>query len=253
MINNFTVSEFPPEVIKELNYYVYRLIDPRNGETFYIGKGNGNRIFQHLKCSQNILKNEDETDLELKFKRIRDIEKSGLNVIHIIHRHGLENNTAIHVEAALLDAYPGTTNIVGGHYSNETGPMNAYEILMRYKAETAELQHDVILININRTISNRETYDCVRFAWKLDVNRAKKAEYVLAVEKGIIIGVFKPENWHLARKQYFPEFEDHTNKRYGFIGEEANEDIKSLYIRKRIPEEFRKKGAANPVKYNYDR
>jgi len=28
----------------------------------------------------------------------------------------------------------------------------------------------------------------VRFAWKLDVDRARKAEYVLAIEKGIIVG-----------------------------------------------------------------
>jgi len=26
---------FPNEVITELKFYVYRLIDPRNGETFY--------------------------------------------------------------------------------------------------------------------------------------------------------------------------------------------------------------------------
>ena len=45
MINNFKINEFPSEVIKELGYYVYRLIDPRNGETFYVGKGKGNRIF----------------------------------------------------------------------------------------------------------------------------------------------------------------------------------------------------------------
>lgn len=252
MMNNFTISEFPPEVIKELNYYVYRLIDPRNGETFYIGKGNGNRIFQHLKCSESITNDEEETDLELKFKRIRDIRKSGLNVIHVIHRHGLESSTAFHVEAALLDAYPGTANIAGGHNSNETGPMNAYEILMRYRMETADLKHKVILININRTVNNRDTYDCVRFAWKLDVNRARKAEYVLAVEKGVIVGIFKPSKWELAVKQYFPEFEGHTNKRFGFIGEEANGEIQSLYIRKRIPQEFRKKGAANPIKYSYN-
>lgn len=30
-------------------YYVYRLIDPRTYETFYVGKGCGDRVFQHTK------------------------------------------------------------------------------------------------------------------------------------------------------------------------------------------------------------
>lgn len=250
-MNNFKIKEFPSEVIAELDYYVYRLIDPRNGDTFYIGKGRGNRIFEHLKCAVNT--KDEEDDIDLKYKRIREIKNSGLEIIHIIHRHGLDSKTAFHVEAALIDAYPGTTNIVGGHYSNETGPMNAYEIFTRYKAETAELKHKVLLININRSINNQSTYDAVRFAWKLDVERARKADFVLALEKGIIVGVFKPLEWYLARKQYFPEFTNHTNKRYGFIGEEVSDEIQSLYLRKRIPEKFRKKGAANPVKYNYEK
>ena len=45
-MNNFKINAFPSEVIKELNYYVYRLIDPRNGKTFYVGKGN--RVFTHV-------------------------------------------------------------------------------------------------------------------------------------------------------------------------------------------------------------
>jgi hypothetical protein len=33
------VESFPPGVGERLGTYVYRLIDPRNGETFYVGKG----------------------------------------------------------------------------------------------------------------------------------------------------------------------------------------------------------------------
>ena len=60
---------FPNEVIKELGYYVYRLIDPRNGETFYVGKGKDNRVFQHIAGE---IDPEDE-DLSGKLKRIHEI------------------------------------------------------------------------------------------------------------------------------------------------------------------------------------
>lgn len=40
---------FTDEVTEKLGFYVYRLIDPRNGETFYVGKGYGNRVFAHQK------------------------------------------------------------------------------------------------------------------------------------------------------------------------------------------------------------
>ena len=37
---------FSEEVCNKIGNYVYRLIDPRNGETFYVGKGRDNRVFQ---------------------------------------------------------------------------------------------------------------------------------------------------------------------------------------------------------------
>ena len=151
----------------------------------------------------------------------------------------------------MIDAFPASANISGGHYSNDTGPMNAYEILTRYQAEEADINHNVLMININRSINNKDTYDAVRFAWKLSVDRAKRAEYILAIEKGIIVDVFKAVEWQLATKQNFPEFGDHNDMRYGFVGDEANVEIKQQYIHKRLPEKYRKKGASNPIKYSY--
>jgi hypothetical protein len=37
----------------------------------------------------------------------------------------------------------------------------------------------------------------------------------------------------------------------GFVGREAPDDIKQLYIGKRVPDEYRKRGAANPVRYTW--
>ena len=66
-------------VIKRLNNYVYRLIDPRNGETFYVGVGKGKRVLQHVmgKVSQydDEVFREDEHDPKLA--RIKDIQWKG--------------------------------------------------------------------------------------------------------------------------------------------------------------------------------
>ena len=98
-------NSFSPEVTAELKWYVYRLIDPRNGETFYVGKGQGNRVFDH---ARGIVGNDDEHVADPKTHRIHEIRATGLEVGHIIHRHGiLTDKIAYEVEAALIDAYPG--------------------------------------------------------------------------------------------------------------------------------------------------
>jgi hypothetical protein len=241
-------SEFPHEVIKELKYYVYRLIDPRNGETFYVGKGKGNRVFQHMKGARA---GEESDEISDKLQTIREIHNAGLEVIHVIHRHGLDQLNALEVEASLIDAYPGVTNIQGGTGSNDYGPMNAKEIIDKYAAEEAVFNHKCLMITINRTASGRGIYSATRYAWKISKTKVKEVEYVLSVIQGMIVGVFKPQQWLDATQENFPEFSYVGDGRIGFIGVEAEESIKQLYLRKRVPEKYRKRGAANPIKYSF--
>ena len=138
---------FPSEVIERLKTYVYRLIDPRNGETFYVGKGRGNRVFAHIRGEQGI----EGDDLDNRMRRIRRIRLAGFEVAHVIHRHGMDDARAFEVESALMDAYPGLTNEVGGVGGNEFGAMHAMEIIRKYAAEPADFRHRVVLISVNRS------------------------------------------------------------------------------------------------------
>ena len=80
----------------------------------------------------------------------------------------------------------------------------------------------------------------------------------MAVEKGLIVGVLVADRWHPATKEHFPELSDDREGRYGFVGELLNEDseiihqrILNKYLRKRLPDNYRKRGASNPIKYAY--
>ena len=236
--------EFTAEISKELGNYVYRLIDPRNGETFYVGKGKGNRVFSHAKG--NI---QEDTKYE-KESRIREIQLSGFKVSHVIHRHGMDTNTALEVEAALIDAYPGLTNIMNGQGNNDFGVMHAKEIIQRYCAEEAEFKHKVLLISVNKSALDNSLYEAVRYAWRLDKKNAEKANVVLATVQGLIVGAFVVDKWLEANNNNFPGKENIPG-RYGFIGIEAPSDIKKLYIGKVLPPKYRKRGASNPIKYTW--
>jgi hypothetical protein len=64
-----------------LAYYVYLLIDPRDGKVFYVGKGKGERCLQHS----------SKDDGAAKASKIAEIEAAGLTPQIDIIRHGLEN------------------------------------------------------------------------------------------------------------------------------------------------------------------
>ncbi len=240
------INSFPEEVSRQLKTYVYRLIDPRNGETFYVGKGRGNRVFAHIRAEEGL----EGDELDNKLKRIREIRLAGFEVGHVIHRHGMDEETASEVEAALIDAYPGLTNLAGGAGASDYGVMHTKEVIRRYSAEPAVFRHKALLISVNRTAAETSLYEATRFAWKVSKSKARQAELILPTVRGLIVGAFIAGEWLDATAANFPGRED-VPGRLGFIGHEAPPEIQALYVGKRVPDEYRKRGAANPIKYTW--
>ncbi len=254
------MSKLPQSAIKRLANYVYRLIDPRNGETFYVGVGSGDRVLDHvageLRTTKLVAQHDsdvyDEDETDLKMLRIKQIRQSDLEVIHIIHRHGIEDpKVARIVEAALIDAYPGLSNRVSGHKSSDFGCRNLSEIIMDEQREEFLLLESAILISIGRSfeLDSRPVYENTRYAWRANLDRAKQYRLVLSHSGGVVVGVFRPTEWLEATSLNFPNLGEEMPKRIGFIGTEADADTLKHYLGRRIPDRLRQRGAANPFRY----
>ena len=244
------MDSFPPEVAERLKWYVYRLIDPRNGETFCVGKGRGSRIFAHARGVLALTDDEDATDL--KSQRIKEIAAVGLEVQHVVHRHNIESaEVAYQIEAALIDAYPGLSNKVGGHGSGDYGCRHVEELVAEYSAQEFEVVESLVLISIPQSYEDatRSVYDAVRAAWRIDVERARKVDLVLAHRRGIVLGVFRPETWMEAKTTNFPWLASDIPGRWGFEGRPVELEVEQRYLRKRVPDRYRARGAANPIRF----
>ncbi len=229
---------FSQAVIENLGFYVYFLRDPRDGKIFYVGKGERNRIFKHLACA---LETSDESD---KLETIRKIVNSGRKVEHFILRHGLTEECAFALEAALIDflGKNNLANIQSGHHEKEFGIKTTDEISALYDAEELSADDLIMLININKHykqgMTDKELYEATRKAWVIGEKR-NKAKYAIAVCRGLTRETYEIKSWEESQKY---------KGRWEFIGVRAPENIRKKYNYKSVKIYF-EKGAANPIKY----
>ena len=241
-----TQDQFPSEVQDVLKHYVYRLIDPRNGETFYVGKGQGNRVFHH---ATGQYKEPDKRLPDDKSKRINAIINSGFQVGHVIHRHGMTEDAALEVEAALIDAYPGLENIQRGIDAETRGSRHADEIIVQYAAEPFEVKEKLILISIRNSHEGRDLYHAVRGVWRVNRSKAEEYKLVLGHVDGLVKCAYRPTRWLGATEGDFPHDPNPDPKRSGFDGHRAEDVIWSYYVNRRVPDRYKVKGARNAIRY----
>lgn len=227
---------FSQSVIEKIGYYVYFLRDKRDDKIFYVGKGYGNRVFNHLECALDF---PNESD---KIIKIKEILASGSEVEHFILRHGLTEEVALEIESSIIDliGLDKVTNIVSGHNAFGFGLKSVDEIKIQYEAEEVIIDDPVILININkkyqRNMSASDLYEATRSAWVVALRR-NKAKYALSCYKGIIREVYEISIWSKV-----------NNKRWEFEGKIAQDEIRNKYLHKSISK-YVVKGKANPINY----
>jgi uncharacterized protein len=229
------IDSFSPAIIEKLEYYVYFLIDPETEDIFYVGKGKGNRVFAHLaEAAQGIGESE-------KLDQIRAIQQRGIQVKCVIYRHGLTEDQAFEVEAALIDfiGLQELTNRVAGQHSGDRGPMSIQEVQTQYDAPKIDIREPVMLITLNRLyhrkISPDRLYEITRCSWKVG-ERRNKARYAFAVYQGVVRQVYEINQWKPAEE----------GSRWYFSGRIA--DGLQHYVGGSIAD-YISHGAQNPIKY----
>lgn len=206
----------PPEVAERIGpYYVYVLVDPRDIHPFYVGKGTRERMLAHgLEADL-----QREPGQSRKTARIHEIRDAGDEPIIEVVRHGLTEEEAFLVEAALIDCLPDLTNKVKGH-DIEKGRAPLGELITRYGASRLDAtEPPVLMVRLTPKwkpleeeieagylragagsypgMSPTELYDAVRAWWKVSPKSVERqgVRHVVAVIEGVTRSIYEVQEW----------------------------------------------------------
>lgn len=245
------------EIFDALGYYVYALVDPRDKQIFYVGKGKNNRVLQHAEGIIDSAKEEGDTE---KIALIKEILGEGKEVDYYILRHNLSEDMAYTVESTIIDLLTykdfqkqvigHLSNIQSGHHQNTFGIKTYEEIVENYCTEEYDLATKIkegikfIAIKLNPYRLREEYYGDLfkqtSFCWRVSLNRANKCHYVLATVNGIVRDIFPCHNaWrHTIKDEIDPKYPQDINRHcFGRIepqNPQELEDLKKELIGKRI-------------------
>ena len=231
----------PKDVARQLGHYVYIYIDPRTGKPFYVGKGVGQRALAHLSSEV-----EDQ-----KRQILQELESAGQKPRIDILAHRLpDKETALRVEAAVIDLFnlDKLANRMRGWRSIELGRWPLADLVAHYAAKPVHIDDPVLLIRINKLyrpgMSPDELYEVTRRAWRAG-RRRETARFACAVFEGVVREVYEIGQWRIALPR---EGEAWEGERWEFVGEIADESIRSKYRDRRV-ESYFTRGSQNPIIY----
>lgn len=135
------------------NYYVYALIDPRDNQIFYIGKGKGRRIKAHNREKSHKVNN------ITKFLKIEEIKRKGLKIKEQVLFTGLSENDAFKLEHIIIykigrQAFgegPLTNFVPGGTWKKGDSLFYESPIDLNFDLSKLDFVSKQIFLDINHT------------------------------------------------------------------------------------------------------
>ena len=101
-----------------------------------------------------------------------------------------------------------------------------------------------IKVRPQTVVDRGSLYEAVRWAWRVKPDRAEAADWVVAVVDGICSGMYEVHRWETSQR---------NPGRYEFVGRELDgqSELARQHIGKPIPDQYRRRGMANPVLYGW--
>jgi hypothetical protein len=109
-----------------IKYYTYMLVDPRDGQPFYVGKGCGDRIKHHERDAKKAA-----STISAKEQRIRDIWAAGLQVKRVIVAR-YESEAAAYMAERVLIRQIGMDDLTNISPGSDPEPMKARRAAMAF-------------------------------------------------------------------------------------------------------------------------
>lgn len=230
-LERLSLYKVTPTQADKLKNYVYMYYDSVTKEPFYIGRGKGKRIFNHVSASHN-------ADLA---ERLAD----GSWEVDFL-AFGLDENEAKKVEATCIDLI-GIDNLLNrnrGTDSRTYGRIGALALM--HSLDSEDLDHfpdNLIAVSIKDTYKRygndeQALYESTRGIWALNEEKADAAEYILGVVDSHVVYVMSvaaclaagSTNYFLRDDNGFAD-----SNRYEFVGRTASEEIQARYLGKKLP------------------
>jgi hypothetical protein len=206
-----TKGDFSPYAREQLGYYVYALKNPLNDEVFYIGKGVGNRVFDHAKGALEAIDNEESMRIQI----IREILDDGRHVEAFILQHGLvddshafQTESAVYGALKLLQGQRGRglsnlANLIQPPTFEHFGLMSVEDVAARYGKQVDEslIPHNSIFVKPtelwHKGMSKDDLWEVTRGWWALSEKRLTSIRYVFSIPNFVIRAVWEvePEDW----------------------------------------------------------
>jgi hypothetical protein len=249
---------FAPGVSAKLRSYVYLLVDPRTGRAFFVGRGRGDRCFDHVRAARHGSGEGPEAagrcPEDPVLERIREVESDGRAVRIDILRYGLSAEEALLVEAAAGDALGLDC---GPDAVSQRRPVTEVRSLLAKRAKFKR-GHQVVLLRVGGTGAD-SSYEVARHSWRIgrrwiDLDSPRSPQWAVTVVGDLVAAVYRIEGWEPTADPREPALCSGSSggavrpvDRYSFTGT-RDAELEGRYVGKSVAAHLGM-GAQSPVTY----